>query len=343
MLDTLQHIWKWKELPTQLSHFGYTLLAHAIYRKVREITLEAQSCFFNFTPTVSDSSDKGGNARPDGPIIAEDSLSRWRNSACDSLDVLHWRMNAEIASSSGWEHPCVMFLHLSRLLTLSPVVDLQVLASDPVMLKYHFQHGGQFSADDLANARTHVVHWAVRDCFKARLCLVHAGAVFWHLKRYGTANTNGPFGVYLATLVLWAYSTISRISAITSARQSHDNESVSDHVTSLHDPGQVGHEICNLDTDIPFIYLDRPCDDEMIQQFVRDDRSITAFMQGVGRINGPEGPKKILRSGQYLLEHRSGPANHDRSPSDGFEHQNHLWEIEKNYAISLKRLEAVTI
>ena len=41
---------------------------------------------------------------------------------------------------------------------------------------------------------------------KARLSVVHAGALLWHMGRCLTGGFLEPFALHMATLVLWAYS-----------------------------------------------------------------------------------------------------------------------------------------
>lgn len=52
-----------------------------------------------------------------------------------------------------------------------------------------------------------------------------------------------------------------------------------------------------------FIRIDRPCDDELVQLFVRSGRPSTmrAYVTGVGDICGPQGPARMLREGRKVL------------------------------------------
>jgi hypothetical protein len=50
-----------------------------------------------------------------------------------------------------------------------------------------------------------------------------------------------------------------------------------------------------------FIHLDRPCDDELVQLFVREGHSMKGNVTGVGDICAPEGPERILRVGCETL------------------------------------------
>jgi hypothetical protein len=61
-------------------------------------------------------------------------------------------------------------------------------------------------------------------------------------------------------------------------------------------------ETSSSDEQPEFIHLDRPCDDEMIQHFVRNGESMSGFMTGVGNIC--ETPQKVLLEGAKLLRTR---------------------------------------
>src|SRR5690606_14469586 len=52
-----------------------------------------------------------------------------------------------------------------------------------------------------------VLTWAHQDRYKARLAVIHAGAVFWHIRRYASHSIMEPFTVFLAALVLWAFGS----------------------------------------------------------------------------------------------------------------------------------------
>lgn len=50
-----------------------------------------------------------------------------------------------------------------------------------------------------------------------------------------------------------------------------------------------------------FIHLDRPCDDELVQLFVREGHAMRGNVTGVGDICGAEGPERVLRVGCEVL------------------------------------------
>ena len=138
--------------------------------------------------------------------------TKWRNYVCDCLDVLHWDALSLSARAGGRESPVSLHLHLSRLVILVPVREL---------LEYSFIH---IRAGVSSNLLPHNVYqpprpgqhwrrtlltWAHQDRYKARLAVVHAGALFWHVRRYASCSFMEPFGVFLAALVLWAFGSAS--------------------------------------------------------------------------------------------------------------------------------------
>lgn len=353
LLDYLETLWMKKEMPTSLSHFSHVLLIHAIYRRVEDIRIQTKTRFWPVTPApvhqVSDSAALLRQSRSSPESVYQ----IWRNSACDSLDVLHWSMNAEIAQSGGWEHPCVLYLHLSRLLLLSPVAALQLLAADSVVLRKPSSIWQNGASSTTSQARAIVIRWALEDRFKARLSLIHAGALYWHVRRFGVDVITEPFGLYLATLVLWAYSVVWRVSVAIRAAQTRDKSGQQDDVTdspsgrrpSMRNTFDTHYDQTELATDTPFVYLDRPCDDEMVQNFVREAPSMTAYLQGVGSITAPAAPKKILKEGIRLLG--PGPVPHaDSNPCASTLPSGpsvHTWGVRARYVESLVYLESLEV
>jgi hypothetical protein len=55
--------------------------------------------------------------------------------------------------------------------------------------------------------------------------------------------------------------------------------------------------------ELPIIQLDQPCDDGMVQTYIRSGwpPSMQAHITGVGNIYSPQGPVHILREGRNLL------------------------------------------
>jgi hypothetical protein len=127
--------------------------------------------------------------------------AKWRNSACDCLDILHWHANSIIGAASGMEHPTVLHLHLARVILLTP--HRQILRLAELMTSEHQP------SQDITGLRKHMQRWVVEDQHKARLAMIHAGVLFWHVRRFSTDAFYEPSSVLLATLALWAYGSFA--------------------------------------------------------------------------------------------------------------------------------------
>lgn len=195
-----------KRLPPQLSQFSHILLIHAIYRRTTEVADQNRMQLSSWSPTASvQTLVTEPNSVQEAWPPSSSVVSNWRNAACDSLDVLHWAANS-MAAESCWEEPTILYLHLARLILLAPIVHFQTLAKYPLL---HTQDRPSATTSDLQeyeNARSQALQWAIRDQFKPRLSVVHAGALLWHVRRFNTDNVIEPFSIYIATLLLWAYN-----------------------------------------------------------------------------------------------------------------------------------------
>ncbi|KAK0371610.1 hypothetical protein CLIM01_11036 [Colletotrichum limetticola] len=266
-------------------------------------------------------------------------LSRWRNSACDSLDLLHWNANAIIAKAGGWEHPVILHLHLSRLVLLAPITHLQTLAAAA---------SARASSRNVDNskvekARSLVAQWALRDQYKARLSVVHAGAMLWHIRRYSVGNFLEPFGIFAATLVVWAYSTMMLFMRRHQNPRSH---LASDGPDQQDSPMEAVAEV-EEDPEPSFLHLDRPCDDEMVQTYVRLGHKMAGHMAKVGDICIDGAPRKILKEGMQMLKGRP-ELNGDAASSVGSGGTSEngrgysVWGVERTYADLLDSLAQST-
>jgi hypothetical protein len=205
--------------------------------------------------------------------------SKWRNSACDCLDTLHWHANSVIGAASGLEHPTVLHLHLARVILLTPIHQIVRLA------KLRTSSPNATFSDDLPNITSHVKRWAMEDQYKARLAMIHAGVLFWHVRRYSTDAFYEPQSVFLAALALWAYGTFARHTF--TARESHSPHVEDDDAESLFPTS---------------MQLDRPADDELVQLFVKRGVSMRANLTGVGNLCSAKGPRRVLVEGRGLIE-----------------------------------------
>lgn len=331
-----------KRLPPHLSQFSQILLVHAIYQRTTEAADQSRMRLSSWSPT--DSVQLSGPRPASTQMTWPPSSSffvKWRNAACDSLDVLHCIANSR-AAESCWEEPTIMYLHLARLILLSPFVHFRTLAQDPLL---HTRRGSSVNTSHLKgfeHARSQVFQWAIRDQFKARLSVVHAGALLWHVRRFSTDNAVEPFAVYIATLLLWAYS-LSIKTVKVQGNTTHRNASCS-HPPS---PDQIPGDASMADDDITatdqsdaeprLIYLDRPLDDELVQMYIRVGNKVSAQLKGVGDISGDGAPVKILKQGFYLL---TGERHVGKSTSSTMEEDviSHVWNIRQLYAKTIRCL-----
>lgn len=126
-----------------------------------------------------------------------------------------------------------------------------------------------------------------------------------------------PVSVFLATLSLWAYSYYTSKATDRQKKDATAEEGGSSASASRQQsPGQMEDTSGGLssgnstapygdgDPDPTFVRLDRPCDDEMVQLFVRSGRppKMKAYITGVGDICAAEGPVRILREGRKILQ-----------------------------------------
>ncbi|KAM5386991.1 hypothetical protein ACJZ2D_000284 [Fusarium nematophilum] len=322
-----------KRLPPHLSEFSNLLLIFAVCRRTKEAAYQHQTGLSRWTPsarfqTCTASQPIAESWPPSLPILAS-----WRNSACDCLDILHWNANGTAARAGGYEHPTILFLHLSRLLLLVPINHVQSLAaslssSGPAV-------GGSWGTSN-PKAWHHLRRWAVLDQFKARLSMVHAGALLWHIRRYSTNGFLEPFSIYVAALALWAYSVAS---------QQQGNQGTGSAVPFVADQLSPGSLDMNSEQDEEpepeFIHLDRPCDDEMVQLYVRVGHKMAGYVRGVGDILSSGAPQRILKEGARLLsKHALGSLAVEISRAG--QEAPGIWGIQKSYAESLRCLIKAT-
>ncbi|KAL5361467.1 hypothetical protein BJX96DRAFT_165918 [Aspergillus floccosus] len=130
-------------------------------------------------------------------------FSKWRDAACDCFDALHWEANSICAKNAGIEHPAVLHLHLARIIILVPYAQIRLLAD------YIAAHGTCPTSvpDTVRVAEREIYAWLRHDQFRARLAVVHAGALFWHIRRYSIGAFYEPLALFLASLTLWAYGS----------------------------------------------------------------------------------------------------------------------------------------
>lgn len=324
-------------MPPNLGDLATNMLILAICRRTREATIQNQTKLTFWSPTAKQQRHLHHSTQAESWPPALTSISKWRNSACDCLDILHWEANATVAHTRGWENPTVFHLHLARLLLLVPIHHIQRLATP--------------SKPDYAGYKTskyHVVRWANFDQYKARLSLVHAGALFWYVRRYSSRGFLEPFGVYAATLTLWAYSTYVH----QPGRQGDTMSATLDDSTPVHSSVQQSGLSCNTkrpqndegedDSHSTVIQLDRPCDDEIIQMYIRFSPRISARMAGVGGICEASSPRRILKQGLRFLDGLDNKELTSHAENlEGLKTVNPNWGISRSFSEILRLLVTV--
>lgn len=373
----LETLYKNKKVDPIYSELSQILLIHALYIRTWEVGTHIKQPLSEWVPTGKargflNTPSKDNFWLPLYPLYAN-----WRNSACDCLDVLHWQASSVVAHASGVEHGVMLHLHLARIILLTPFQEIQDLLFsligkvDNSSKASFYVHDGSYqprNSAKLPQIRKITWRWLREDQHKARLAMVHAGSVFWYVRRYSATSFYEPVAVYLAALVLWTYgsyksSALERDAAaaihkpeggpsgpdagaaiqpsrmerkgrpvrfmknvanravngsetqpISSprARQLSDAETMSTSEPNkaanpsasspLRSSESDSEETSSSDEQPEFIHLDRPCDDEMIQHFVRNGESMSGFMTGVGNIC--ETPQKVLLEGAKLLRTR---------------------------------------
>ncbi|PVI04243.1 hypothetical protein DM02DRAFT_519122 [Periconia macrospinosa] len=317
LLGALETIYMEKRLPPHLGEFSMGLLINAIYRNTIQIMAREQIRLNSWTPTAIAQHRSPQVAMQQNLSPITSTMSKWRNSACDCLDVLHWPANSKAAQLSGSEHHTILHLHLARLIILTPTTDIQTFATCSISA-----HSNNLqSSRKYVTARHHVLQWILRDRFKARLSIVHCGALYWHVRRYSCDSMLEPYAIYMATLVLWAFCVSMRLSEVVEAA-AHDNEE---------------------EPEPSFLHLDRPLDDELVQTFVRLGHKMSAYISKVGNIQSRDAPAKILQEGISLLVRDSyiAPPRENR-PFASSESPRYTWGIEGSFAKSLRDLLQAT-
>jgi hypothetical protein len=265
-----------KRLVSGIGEFSHILLIHALYQRMWEVGDYFRRPLSFWNPTAKKQSCE--TAIPTGSVWLPGipSYSKWRNSACDCLDILHWTANSTIAKAAGLEHPTVLHLHTARLVLLAPFREIRSLATSLATDR------SKWSKRQQSLEWQYIWRWVKHDQYKARLSIIHAGVTLWHIRRYSTSAYHEPVAAFLAVLTLWAYGSC------------HTNGSQDSSPRSETNRGDVSQEPS-------FIHLDRPCDDELVQLFVREGYAMRGNVTGVGDICSPEGPERILRMGCETL------------------------------------------
>ena len=286
--EALQQLYVDKRLPKERGEFARILIVHGICQRQFDVERFVGSPLSAWEPTA----EKQDSAAllPKQPIwfpsIAM--YNKWQNSACDCLDILHWQANATIGKASGYEHPTVLHLHIARIILLAPMKNIVMLA------RAMTRDEDALQKTEIQKHRHIIQRWAVQGVFKARLAAIHAGVTLWHVRRYSTEAFYDSPAVALAALCLWAFARFSIKQRATNDKQSRASQ------------GQANQNVPGEDSSdeaaCGIILLDRPTDDELVQEFIRRGHNMTAHITGVGDLYGPDGSLLVLTEGCKLLD-----------------------------------------
>ncbi|CAA9961592.1 Fungal trans domain containing protein [Pyrenophora teres f. maculata] len=297
LAKALEILYVEKKLPPHLGTFSTGLLISAICQNTKDILTRDRIRLNSWTPTALPQDHLGLPSVHQEWLPRTQLASKWRNSACDCLDILHWPANGTTARNGGFENHIILQLHLARLLILVPVDSVQIFAA--AYAPDGYVASGENHGQELATARFKVMQWAVQDHCKARLALVHCGALFWHVRRYSSGSPLEPYAVYIATLILWAFCACMKVPG---AVEAIDPES-----QDAPDPS--------------FLHLDRPLDDELVQTYVQVGHKMSAYIANVGSLEATDAPTRIAKEGALLLAKHSS-----------------MWGIERSYTRLLSLL-----
>ena len=344
--DVLRKVWTDLRPPRSLTDFGTTNLIHILIRRIWDAP------WYTDNPKDPWSQYKPHESISMGYPAVIPSFSKWRNGTCDCLDVLHWEALSFSAKAGGLEGPVFLQLHLARLLLLTPVKKL----FSHVQAKSRRYASNSLLPHDLydvpdpdSECRQTLITWAKKDRHKARLAVIHAGAIFWHVRRYSSDSFAQSFAVFLAAITLWAYGTFSQMSFPTlhvmdepspATVEGHEQQpnatSAPNHnlpgvsptsmsINSSSSPNASTEVILSLPTSVTnrrrmpnFIQLDRPVDDELVQHFIRDGEGITLYLEGVEDLCSDQGSKQVLKEAILILNEAKN-----------------IWSIAENYIVCL--------
>lgn len=270
-----------KRIQSSTGEFSRILCVHALFRRTWEVENYFKQPLTLWTPTAEKQDISTIERSTPVWLPGIPTYAKWRNSACDCLDILHWHANSVIGAASGMEHPTVLHLHLARVILLTPYRQILQLAQ---LMSSELQPSDEL---DITSLRKHIQRWVVEDQHKARLAMIHAGVLFWHVRRYSADGFYEPSSVLLATLALWAYGSFAPpTSGCTAPRDGESPQAEDDDAESLFPTS---------------MQLDRPADDELVQLFVKRGASMRANITGVGNLCSSKGPVRVLVEGRNLL------------------------------------------
>ncbi|KAK1545823.1 hypothetical protein CPAR01_03325 [Colletotrichum paranaense] len=356
--DSFGKLWSSHNSPQPENQLGVVIMIHMLLRRKWDIgQYFGEAVYFNITY----SHRIGGRETQQQQYLGSiPEYAEWRDYTCDCLDLLHWDAVGFIAQQSMFESPSILHLHLSRLLILAPVEALlrcaQTNATGTSIES--LPHSIYASLEDRTAWHTTILSWVREDRYKARLVVIHAGAILWHVRRFSSHPIVEPFAVFLAALTLWAFGRFGprrerTCSSLTCSQHTErfpsdeipsttgpspctdssntsspaaGNSSINTNPSQNRRPASTRCEVSLTKRRMPrMLQLDRPLDDEFVQYFIRYGGNTQLFLEGVDDLCSEEGPAQILEEASRILNE-----------------QPMFWTISAGYAAQLDVISANT-
>ncbi|KAK4889650.1 hypothetical protein LTR27_011542 [Elasticomyces elasticus] len=274
-----------KRVPRERGEFARVLSIHGLYHRIWEVSRYFSNPLSAWAPVAQ--RQQRSDALLEEPVWlpAVPEFAKWQNASCDAIDVLHWQANATIGQARGLEHPTVLHLHFARVVLLTPLEQIVKVAKHQAGVQ-----SVELSTYELDKGL--VQRWAVQHPYKARLAAIHAGVLFWHVRRHSIDAFYEAPALALSALVLWAFGTFA--ASVNSAQPVRIPNQLPD---ATHRPpsDDEDEKSCSI------ILLDRPTDDELVQQFIRAGHKMQAHISGIGDLYSAKGPSRVLSHASRLL------------------------------------------
>lgn len=300
LVEAMQQLYVDKWLPRERGEFARVLMIHALFQRSWEVESYYKNPLSHWEPVAQ--RQDSAEVLPSGAVWlpAIHAYAQWQNSACDALDILHWQANATIGQSSGLEHPTVLHLHVARIVLLAPYVDIVALVQSMTgisVTEIQDETCGMRKVNHSNPEALSIRRWAISHQYKARLAAIHAGVAFWHVRRYSTDAYFEAPSIAMAALTLWAFGTYARKQPSTGRHGEECNPLAGEnsHQPASPDDYDDSVEPCSI------ILLDRPTDDELVQQFIKNGDRMEAHLSGIGDLYAPQSPGLVLKQACKLL------------------------------------------
>jgi len=291
LIAAAQELYIEKAVARERGEFARVFIIHALLHRMWEVERYLSDPLSHWEPVAS--RQISIEVLPGSVWLpANKTFTRWQNSTCDALDVLHWQANSTIALANGFEHPTILHLHIARIVCLVPYAQILNLAR--TLAANNASDRNPLEDPSTQRDVAIIQRWAAEHQYKARLSVIHAGAILWHLRRFSTDAFYEAPAIALATLTLWAFGICANIHGFSRHANATSRSERSRNNTAETSPGEnetsgIDHDSDNEDTP-DTILLDRPADDELVQQFIRRGDSMEARLSGIGDLYAPKGP-----------------------------------------------------